>query len=224
MKPNFWTKICSYFFDVSIEKRKSSYSEELEVVQRKGRLALFTQSAVYSFEDLYFNFSESFQQIDLDKLNIQDVLVLGLGLGSIPQMLEQKFNKNYHYTLVEIDPAVIALAQKYTLPLLNSQYTIVEEDALAFVQNTTQQFDLIAIDIFIDDLTPSQFETLDFLQATQQCLAPNGLLMYNRLTYNKVLAKKTNNFYSEIFNKIFTKSCFLHIKGNKMLLSGNFLK
>lgn len=84
MEPSFWTKLGSYWFDIQLEETDSDYSGKLEVICRKGRYALCTKNAVYSYDDLYVNFRKSFQQVDLERYKINDVLVLGLGLGSIP--------------------------------------------------------------------------------------------------------------------------------------------
>ena len=83
--------------------------------------------------------------MNLDKYPIQNVLVLGLGLGSIPLMLEKNFGKKYNYTAVEIDESVIYLASKYALPKLESNIQIICADAFAYVRQTEQKLSLIHI-------------------------------------------------------------------------------
>ena len=107
MKKSFWINIASYFTDICLEKQECDFSDNLEVICRKGRFALCTENAVYSYDDLYYNFRGVFNKIDLNSLKVKDVLVLGLGLGSVPLLLEKIFKKNYTYTLVEIDPVVV---------------------------------------------------------------------------------------------------------------------
>lgn len=225
MQYSIWSKIASYFVDVVLEKKQSKYSGELELIQRKGRLALCTPNAVYSYEDLYRNFRDSFAKLDLDQLPKKSkVLVLGLGLGSIPLLLERKFNKNYTYTLVEIDPVIVKLAQQYTFPYLDSAVNIVTADAAQFVANCQEKFDMIAIDIFVDDQTPVIFESKTFLKQVQKLLSPNGIVLYNRLIYNTKLMKNTTFFYENCFKLVFEESCELDLEGNKMLLSRGMLK
>ena len=219
MKYSFLTKIGSYFIDIPIEEKSSKYSGKLELILRKGRYALCTSNAVYSFDDLYINFRNSFKQIELDKYNIKNVLVLGLGLGSIPFLLEKIFKKQYNYTLVEIDPAVVDLAHKYTLNRLDSALNVICSDALEFVDSCAQTFDLVAIDIFIDDLIPAEFESLQFLENIQKLMTPNALLMYNRLTYNEDLEAQTLHFFESKFVKVFKDGQLLTSSGNKMLLN-----
>lgn len=219
MKPSLKTKLLSYFVDIQLEETLSAYSGKLEVICRNGRYALCTENAVYSYEDLYVNFRDSFQQIDLDKYGIKNVLVLGLGLGSIPLLLEKKFKKTYHYTLIEIDQKVVDLAEKYTLDELKSSYSIICMDALEYVRDCTQKFDLVAIDIFIDDQIPSAFESVQFLENVKKVLSPNALLMYNQLTYSDTLLAKTELFFQHKFKQVFPKAAFLSLTGNRMLLN-----
>jgi predicted membrane-bound spermidine synthase len=219
MKPSFGTKLKSYFVDVELEETLSVYSGKLEVICRNGRYALCTKNAVYSYDDLYVNFRDSFQQLDLDQYGIKNVLVLGLGLGSIPLLLEKKFKKTYHYTLIEIDQKIVDLARKYTLDELQSSFSVVCIDALEYVRDCPQQFDLVAIDIFIDDQIPSVFESIEFLENVKKILSPNALLMYNQLTYNEALLSKTEFFFQTKFKSVFPEAVFLSLSGNKMLLN-----
>lgn len=222
MKPSLRTKLGSYFVDIQLEETLSAYSGKLEVICRNGRYALCTENAVYSYEDLYVNFRDSFQQIDLDKYGIKNVLVLGLGLGSIPLLLEKKFKKTYHYTLIEIDQKVVDLAKKYTLDELKSSYSVICIDALEYVRSCTQKFDLVAIDIFIDDQIPSAFESVQFLENVKKVLSPNSLLMYNQLTYNDTLLLKTELFFQHKFKYVFPEAVLLSLTGNRMLLNKDY--
>lgn len=219
MKPSFRTKLGSYFVDIVLEETLSDYSGKLEVICRNGRYALCTKNAVYSYDDLYVNFRDSFQQLDLEEYGIRNVLVLGLGLGSIPLLLEKKFKKKYTYTLVEIDQKVIDLATKYRLDELKSSYSVICIDALEYVKTCSEQFDLVAIDIFIDDQIPSAFESIEFLENVKKVLSPNALLMYNQLTYNDALLSKTALFFQQKFKSVFPEAIFLSLSGNKMLLN-----
>lgn len=214
-----WTKWMSQLVDIQIETVESPYSGKLEVICRKGRYALCSPNAVYSYDDLYYNFKQSFERVNLDAFKIKKVLVLGLGLGSIPLLLETKFNKKYRYTFVEIDKNVVNLAEEYTLQYLTSPYQIVVEDALQYSQSTKETFDFIAIDLFIDNLVPSAFETEAFLQQIKQRLNPDGLLMYNRLSYTPALMEKTVWFYEQVFQSVFDTAVLLELGDNRMLLN-----
>ena len=182
-------------------------------------MELYPKKASYSFEDKYDNFYNSFEQIDLQKLPGKDVLILGFGLGSIPVMLEKYFNKDYNYTGVEIDESVIYLASKYGIHDLSSYIQIIQSDAYEFLKVNEQKFDLIIMDVFIDDTIPDLMQKEVFLQLITTHLNEGALFMYNRLAYTKEDLKKSNKFYEQIFEKSFSNACFLKVKGNYMLLS-----
>ena len=93
IKPPFWKKILSYFFEFHIESAPSEINPHLYVSLNRGRYQLSTANAIYSFEDLYDNFFDAFKKVNLDQYPIKNVLVLGLGLGSIPLMLEKNLKK-----------------------------------------------------------------------------------------------------------------------------------
>lgn len=184
----------------------------------RGRYQLCTAHAIYSFEDLYDNFFKAFEQIDLARFPIQNVLILGLGLGSVPTMLEKNFGKKYNYTAVEIDESVIYLATKYALPQLESKIQTICADAFAFVMQCQQQFDMICMDVFLDDVVPEDFEDLIFLEKLKNLIAPNGILLYNRIANNPKDVEDTKNFYEKKFKQVFTEGDYLEVRGNWMLL------
>ncbi len=201
-----------------IESAPSEINPHLYVSLKKGRLQLSAAKAVYSFEDLYTNFGKAFEKIQLKDMP-QEVLILGFGLGSIPIMLERKLGKSYNYTAVEIDENVLYLANKYALPHLQSPIELICADALAFVQQSEEQFDIICMDVFLDDFIPEHFQYFDFLQMLSALLAPEGVLLYNMLSYlpQDVLATKV--FFQDTFLKVFPKGTYVDVKGNWILLN-----
>lgn len=218
MKQSFWKKCLSYFKELHIESLSSDLSDELHVYLSKGRYQLFTKNALQSFDDLYVNFGEAFQQLSIGERGIKEVLVLGLGLGSIPFMLENKHGLDANYTAVEIDEAVIYLASKYSLHDFRSPINYICTDAEIFVSLNTEKYDLICMDIFIDDVIPTQFETIDYLKKLRSHLNPNGILLYNRLSLLASDIAKTKPYYENVFKKVFPNATYFDIEGNWVLL------
>ncbi len=214
-----WKKWLSHLFEFHLESAPSEHNPHLYVSLNRGRFQLCTANAVYSYGDLYDNFSTAFQHLDLSKLPGSRVLLLGLGLGSIPYMLEKNFGKKFRYTAVEIDESVVYLAHKYVTSELKSPIQVICADAFAYVQQCREQFDLIAMDIFLDDLVPEAFEQPEFLEQLKTLIAPDGLLMYNRLAYSDQDLECAKAFYEQTFRPAFPSGTFLEVKGNWMLLS-----
>lgn len=215
----FWKKLLSRIVDIPLESASTEYNEELDLHLRNGRLLLTTPNAIYSYGDLYLNFFEAFRQLKPQNRNIKEVLILGLGLGSIPWMLEKKFRLICNYTCVEIDEVVAGWAMKYTVPELKSPMMIYTADACAFVQITQEKFDLICVDLFIDEHVPEQLDDKSFTKPLSKLLTKNGLLMWNRLADKDPLIQRTELFYKEVFSKIFSEAHILTFEGNWMLVN-----
>lgn len=225
MKQPLWKRLLSHVYELHIESVSSEYNPHMYVSLNRGRYQLCTANAIYSFEDLYSNFSAAFKLIDLDKLPIENVLVLGFGLGSIPMILERTMNKQYNYVAVEIDESVVYLASKYAVPQINSKLEIITADAFAFVMQCEQQFDMITVDLFLDDIIPQPFQEQPFLQKLKSLLTPNGVLLYNHLaatTKDKIEAK---DFYENKFHPIFPEGTYQKVISNWMMMNNkNILK
>jgi len=214
-----WDAFRSYFYDIIKESTSSDYNELLEVAISKGRYQLYTENAIYSFDDLYDNYRRAFEKIEINKRPIKNVLILGLGLASIPSMLEKKFQLNLNYSAVEIDPEVARLAHKYVISKLQSPIEVFVVDALPFMTQNERKFDLICVDLFIDDIIPNKFQTNKFLQNVQNALTENGVVMYNRLARTANDQSDSLRFYQDNFKKVFEKGRYIDVKGNYMLIS-----
>lgn len=214
-----WKILLSYLMELHIESAGSDYNPHLYVSLKQGRYQLSTAHAVYSFEDLYTNFSQTFLAMDLDRLRLRNVLLLGLGLGSIPLMLERTFHQHCDFTAVEVDEAVLYLANKYLLPDVESHITLIEADALAFVGRCRETFDLICMDIFLDDAIPPEFEQSSFLENLRALLSPEGVLLYNRLAATSKDKRRSLQFFERKFQPVFPNATYLDVAGNYMLIS-----
>ncbi len=218
MKTPKWKHWLSYLMEVHLESSSSEHNEYLHVSLNKGRLQLSTANAIYSYADKYENFYKIFEQIKLND-SIEDVLILGFGLGSIPYMLEEKFGKEYCYTGVEIDEEVIYLASKYVLSDLKSEVMLIEADAINYIHQCTQTFDLICIDIFVDDQIPDVFLTSDFLHLVKDSLTDSGLVVFNHLADRSSYEEKARNYFKDVFKDAFPDGQYLQVLGNGMMVS-----
>ncbi len=209
----------SYFWEVPIETISSDEHEMLQVLYIQGQYQLVSPNAIYSYGELYSNFLRAFQKLNITSWKGEKVLILGLGLGSIPLMLEKKFKREFQYTIVEFDEAVIHLAEKYVLKHLHAPIEVIHADALAFVSQSEESFDMICMDIFFDDTIPTQFESIDFLNNLKAMLRPEGLLLYNRLALNAQDRLKSQQFFDTDFKAVFPNGVKMDVGRNWMLLN-----
>lgn len=219
MKQPIWKILLSYLTELHIESAPSEINPHLYVSLSKGRYQLSTANAVYSYGDLYDNYRKIFERMNLPNSQIEKVLILGFGLGSVPFMLEKKFEQKYHYTGIEIDENVVYLAEKYVISELNSPIEIYCADAFSFVMQTSEKFDLIAMDVFLDDIIPNNFQSQEFLIALKDLIEENGLLLYNRLSLTEQDQKDTQSFYESEFLTVFPNGTYLDVGGNWMLMN-----
>ena len=213
-----WKKWLSHLMPITLEEAGTEQNPELTVALSRGRLQLLSGGAIYSWDDLYKNFLIAFDELKIDERPIQDVLLLGMGLGSVPYMLEKVFHRTYHFTAVEWDDKVAELAFKYTLPRLESSVDMITADAEVYVQVCEEQFDMLIVDIFEDELTPPQFCTVDFLLDCQELLRPGGLLLFNRLHgEDSAIRSVTERYFVQTFKKVFQDGWYIDTQGNWIL-------
>ncbi len=216
-----WKRWLSYLFEMHIESAPSELNPHLYVSLKNGRLQLCTANAIYSYEDLYDNFTKTFHRFKKELEIGEEVLILGFGLGSVPLIMERMFERSFQFTGIELDESVIYLANKYALPNLESPVQLITANAFAYVYQTTQKFDLIAMDVFLDDVIPEDFETTDFLEALKSLLKPNGVLLYNRLALEKQDLEKTLAFFENEFKTVFENGHYIDVEGNWMLMNNS---
>ncbi len=213
-------KLLSYIWDVQIDYRYSEVNGDLIVYLVKGKYQLCTSNAIYSYEDRYDNFGNIFRNhIDLSRLPGNRVLVLGLGMGSVPIILDRLSKGNWDFTAVEIDPVICELAALYGCPNIQSPIQTIVADASDYIVNCTQQFDLICLDIFLDDLIPEKCSSVQFLDQVKKCVASGGLVVANTLAFNETQKVKSMKFYKEVFSATFESCTLIRTHKNYMLLS-----
>ena len=215
-KIHWWQRLLSYMVDVPIETLRSDDHDTLQISLVRNRFQLSTEKSIYSFDDLYLNFLRAFRKVELPP-DGANVLLLGLGLGSVPFMLESVFEKDYQITAVELDETVIELASKYTLPRLRNKVMVVHADAAIYLQVDINRYDMIIVDVFIEDIIPGFFEQTKGLKQIKERLLPNGMLLYNRLYRTKRDKELTEKFYNEVFLKVFKEGSRIDVDGNWIL-------
>jgi len=211
MSPGLYKLLKSYFVDVLVESSSSIYNPNLELYLVNGRFQLCANDAIYSFDDKYLNFREAFKQTNWSNLDIDHVLVLGLGLASIPYILEKKHQLNFDYTAIEIDEAIIYLASKYRIPILKSNIQVIHADANIYMEQSQEEYDMICMDVFIEQTIPEAFVKQSSIEKLHNMLKPNGLLFYNILHKGH---EETSEFLIDQISNIFKHSQAIPVENN----------
>jgi len=218
MQHPFWKRWLSYFKEISLEQTSSLSNPYLEVLLVEGRHQLATKEAIYSFDDKYINFDFAFGEMDWSLVKGNRVLLLGLGLGSVILLLEKKYKKKLDYTAIEVDPEICRLCSEYTLDEIESFVEVIPTEAMKFIDNDTETYDLVIMDIFQSGDIPQKFQSNEFLHKLKARLKPEGLLLYNRLRITAIDKEENASFRLQM-KKVFAEMKELEIKHNIVFAS-----
>ena len=113
------------------------------------------------------------------------VLIVGLGGGAMVRFLTH-YEPQVQIDAVEIDPAVVRLADQYFGVRTGGNVRVHTADAVTFVESVAEGYDLILMDAFLrpssdTDTTgvPTRLKTLEFLGRLKRALAPGGVVAFN---------------------------------------------
>lgn len=178
-------KLFSYLLPINIFKQKSTFSETLEVTWTDGKLVLDSKNTNYSYGSLQRILRKGLKIIGFKRIEtMNSILVLGVAGGSVIRTLVDEINFKGKITGVDIDKAVIEIANVYFKLNKIPNLEIIIDDAAEFVQKTKNKYDLIIIDIFQDTKMPDfLFETL-FINRISFLLNPKGFVLFNTMLLN----------------------------------------
>lgn len=154
-------RLLSYIYPIT-KKIKSDYNGIVEITWYNGKKLLNSKNANFSYGSLEKILQVGFRNLDLS--TCKNILLLGLGGGNVIKTLQEDYNYQHKITAIEIDSVIIKIA-KDEFGISNSdKVKIICTDAFDFVAKNTEVFDLIIVDLFIDDTIPTPFFTNNFWQ------------------------------------------------------------
>jgi spermidine synthase len=106
------------------------------------------------------------------------ILMIGLGGGSLPKYCHRHL-PDADITVVEINPAVIALRGVFQVPPDSARFRVLEDDGARHIRETGRLHDVILVDGFNADGQPEALGTPDFYDACRAALQPEGVLVVN---------------------------------------------
>lgn len=106
------------------------------------------------------------------------VLVVGLGGGTIPTFLRHVMPEA-EIDVVELEPRVAAVAEAHLGFTPDAKLRVHIGDGRRFLEQSTEQWDVIVLDAYGPDAVPPPLSTREFLTAVRARLAPGGLVAAN---------------------------------------------
>lgn len=127
---------------------------------------------------LFLPYSQLFVVALANHPDPQQALVLGHGGGSLGKWLASAW-PDLNVDLVEFDPSVVRVAEKYFDYSLPPNHQVYVKDARVFLQQTPKQYDIIWVDVFARHLIPFHLTTKEFFQELKRHLTPEGIVVVN---------------------------------------------
>lgn len=113
---------------------------------------------------------------------VTDVLMVGLGGGSAAKQFQASY-PGVNIDIVELDPAVVDVAQTYFEFKPAATTKIYTMDGRQFLKGTKKKYDLILMDAYTSNpygsFIPFHLATQEFFALAKSRLKPNGMLAYN---------------------------------------------
>lgn len=150
----------------------------------------------------------------------KNVLVVGLGGGTLPTALVELLPA-VHVDAVEIDPAVLAVAESYFHFAASERLRVHLQDARVFVKRAPardRRYDVIMLDAYSGDYIPEHLMTREFLEETRGLLTPGGVVAANTFSASRLYDHESET-YRAVFGMFFNFK--LPGSGNRIILASN---
>lgn len=173
-------KCLSYLVPQRLKSVDSPYSGRLEVLMVNGNMLLDSEQSNYSFGSLHKILRIGLSEVGFDH-RIRNVLVLGMGAGSIVRLLRDEWKSDAAIDLVDIDPVIINIAEQIFEIEKFAPIRTITSSAEEFVQKTVTKYDFILMDIFVQMSIPPSCLSETFLRGLAGLLNPQGVLLINTI-------------------------------------------
>ncbi|HRK58782.1 MAG TPA: fused MFS/spermidine synthase [Candidatus Kapabacteria bacterium] len=211
----------SYIMPMRVKNYHSAINGLVEINITDGTKTLDTHSCNYSYGSLQKILQKGLEEIEsID--SVKHILILGLGGGSVIQTIREVFHSKAHITAVEIDRLMIDIAQQEFGIDRYAPLTIIHDDAIVFMQHSKQLYNLIIVDVFVQETIPEECLSADFLRRIAQSLTIGGTIIFN--TMRDSIEKSTlDSLYDTFKNNGLSVRIIDRVdKTNTLILAKNF--
>ena len=95
------------------------------------------------------------------------------------------------------------------------------QDAEIFVSICSDVFDLIVIDIFVDDQIPEPFLEPEFLTQIVRLLDKQGMLMFNHMAMTAEQKNRVDSYIEQVMRPIFPACTYIATRNNRILVNSS---
>jgi spermidine synthase len=145
------------------------------------------------------------------------ILIIGLGGGTLPRTLE-KLLPDTDIDVVEIDPAVVGVAQQYFGFRPDERIHLTVQDGRAYVRQAlrgSRRYDLIMLDAYEHQYIPEHMLTREFLTEVRSLLQPAGIVAANTFSSSQLYSNESVT-YKSVFGEFYNLR-----SNNRVILASN---
>lgn len=148
----------------------------------------------------------------------QNVLIIGLGGGSIPMVFSDLF-PDTRIDIVEVDEAVARVAKDYFYFEETDNMRVFIDDGRPFIKRAGMRgvkYDYIILDAFSGDYIPEHMLTLEFLEEVKTVMTEDSVLVANTFSTSRLYDHESVT-YQRVFNEFFNFK--LPTSGNRIIIT-----
>ncbi|MGV3636701.1 MAG: fused MFS/spermidine synthase [Flavobacteriales bacterium] len=176
-------RLISYLWPIA-ETRAEGRHGELTVRWEAGTKVLNSVQGNQSFGALHRVWQAVFAHVLLEDAPPKEVLLLGLGGGSVPAILRDERGITARITAIELDPMMVQVARDHFALERHQDLHVILGDATIQVHAIRQRFDLVLVDLF-DDLDLARgVDSRAFLHGLRDRCVEGGVVCFNTVAYD----------------------------------------
>lgn len=171
-------------------------------------------------EKMVFEYTRMMTSALFLKPEPENILIIGLGGATLPIALH-KLLPTATIDSVELDPAVVKVAQRYFGYEIGPRQRVHVEDGRAFVEQAVQkgqEYDMVMLDAFDVNYIPAHLMTVEFLEQVRSVLSPGGVMVANSFAQSRMYERESAT-YEAVFGEFFNLRAGL--EGNRVIIAAN---
>lgn len=195
---SWWSRITrwrSFLRPRVLERVTSSHHPLLVVVESRGERRLDGALVNHSRGGLADVLGTAFDRLEIGRTSsarVDTFLMLGFGAGSAVELLRAR-GFDPRVTAVEIDARVVELAQRWFGWRDDPRVEFVVADAADWLRGELPAYDLVLVDVFVEDRIPASLRTRETAERLVRCVAPGGWLLVNCMDGTDARASDTQD-------------------------------
>ena len=98
----------------------------------------------------------------------------------MPRLLAQRYSQS-QIDVVEIDPELLPIARQYFYYRDPANVRPIFQDARVFLERSTEQYDIVLVDVYNDGDVPTSLVTQEYATALKRHLRPQARVVVNMI-------------------------------------------